>query len=138
MIVQRLPRRHRLISYHRTSKYIMSKFFMYSITFVVIVQITKTQNTIDNSRDSDSTHVVKKSILDSGNDKSHVYFTNFFGGHSSNSIDSKPDFISNFDVFKLMKKEYAMKQFYCVINEAPCDAVGRRLKGMFNIYIIFW
>lgn len=88
------------------------------------------ENTIDGSRGSDRIRVVEKSILDSNNDISHVYFTNLFGGHSSNSIDSKPDFITNFDVFKLMKKEYAMKEFYCVINEAPCDGVGERLKGI--------
>lgn len=120
-------RRHRLISDHHTSNYyIMSKFFAYSMTFVVLVQATEINS-------SDRIRVIKRSDL--SNDIKHVNLANFFGIQSSNSVESKPEFISNFDIFRLMKKEYAMKQFFCVIHEAPCDSVGKRLKGIVYLYI---
>nr|WMS58732.1 chemosensory protein gene 1 [Neotoxoptera formosana] len=54
--------------------------------------------------------------------------TNFFG-HRKHNDDDKPDFITTFDIIRLLDEKYAMKQFYCVINEDPCDAVGMRLKA---------
>lgn len=58
--------------------------------------------------------------------------THFFQHHDKKDDDDdeeKPDFITTFDILKLLDEQYAMQQFYCVINEDPCDEVGMRLKA---------
>lgn len=74
---------------------------------------------------------------DSGREKRDVGGNNFFfpvfWGQSSSSEESKPDFVTTFDLFRLLNREYAMEQFYCVINRGPCDSVGLRLKGIYTI-----
>lgn len=56
------------------------------------------------------------------------YFLNLFTSNS-NQIDDKPDFVTTFDLLKLLDVNYAMKQYYCVVNQDTCDSVGLRLKG---------
>lgn len=83
----------------------MSKYFMYSIFFV--------------------TAVITSHALDFGDVD---FFFNIFASNT-NRIDDKPDFVTTFDLLKLLDVNYAMKQYYCVVNQDPCDSVGLRLKG---------
>lgn len=65
-------------------------------------------------------------------DGNGIFFTiaQFFGHRKNTDDDKKPEFITTFDIIRLLDEQYAMKQFFCVINEDPCDEVGLRLKGM--------
>lgn len=85
-------------------------------------------------------HLVKRDVDDVNDDENSVesnegFFyrvTHFFQHHDKKDDDDdeeKPDFITTFDILKLLDEQYAMQQFYCVINEDPCDEVGMRLKA---------
>lgn len=54
-------------------------------------------------------------------------FGNFFGAYIPDN--QKPQFITAYDLMKLMDSDYAFEQFYCVIKEKPCDDVGERIIG---------
>lgn len=70
-------------------------------------------------------------------DENFFSFPNFFGiiptkrddPGTDPEDDFKPDFISTFDLVRLLDETYAIQQFHCVINDGVCDSLGLRLKG---------
>jgi len=107
---------------------------------VIVTHATFIRSTNFDDRAGIDIHLVKRDADDVNDDENSVEsdegffyrFTHFFQ-HSKEDDDDdeeKPDFITTFDILKLLDEEYAMQQFYCVINEDPCDEVGMRLKGM--------
>lgn len=89
------------------------------------MQVTATYK---NRIDSVNNHnITKRSIY---NDRSYFFKKPKFFWIRHNDNNPKPEFISTIDIFKLLDKDYAMQEFYCVINKGPCDSVGLRLKGI--------
>lgn len=105
---------------------------------IIVAHATFIKSTNLDDRTGFDIHLVKRDVNDDENsvesDEGFFYrFTHFFQHHNEkddDDDDEKPDFITTFDILKLFDEKYAMQQFYCVINEDPCDAVGMRLKGM--------
>lgn len=108
---------------------------------VIVAHATFIRSTSFDDRTGIDIHLVKRDVNDVNDDENSVesdegFFyriTHFFQHHNKeddDDEDEKPDFITTFDIIKLFDEKYAMQQFYCVINEDPCDAVGMRLKGM--------
>lgn len=147
--------KHRLfISNRRHSATNMSKFFanyIYLTIVLVMIQSVVTEFIYDDD-DTSSVYGGEDTIPNNPNDMlgqnfdimtdvqanelGNNLFSAFFGQNSFMDIQNvvqtatpKPDFTTSFDIFKLMNKSYARKQFYCVINKEPCDSVGTRLKG---------
>ncbi|XP_060850275.1 uncharacterized protein LOC132929156 [Rhopalosiphum padi] len=118
----------------------MSAFFLYSLILMTVITTMVTDAAFIGSTNSDDrpgidiVHLVKRDANYDDNsvesDEGFFFsFTNFFGHTKQDDDDDKPEFITTFDILKLLDEKYAMKQFYCVINEDPCDAVGLRLKA---------
>lgn len=107
---------------------------------VIVAQATSIRSTNFDDRTGIDIHLFKRDVNDDENsvESNEGFFyriTHFFQDDNDvddddDDDDEKPDFITTFDILKLLDEEYAMQQFYCVINEDPCDAVGMRLKGM--------
>lgn len=99
---------------------------------VVVAHVAFAQTTAsDDGPGSDIRLIKRDANYDENDSESEEGFffsiTNFFK-HRKHT-DDKPDFITTFDIIRLLNEKYAMKQFYCVINVDPCDAVGMRLKA---------
>lgn len=93
------------------------------MTVVTIIQTTEIENNFDDKCPScRRNRIAKRSAI---KDSSFFFIPNFW----SSSDESKPDFITTFDLFRLLNQDYALKQFYCVTNQEPCDSVGLRLKA---------
>jgi len=106
-----------------------------TITTVVVAHAAFARSTAFDDGLSSNFHLVKRDVDYDENsvesDEGFFFsFANFFGRKKKSDDDDKPDFVTTFDIIRLLDEKYAMKQFYCVINEDPCDAVGLRLKGM--------
>lgn len=103
----------------------MSKWCARSIFVTAVLVMSRTENAIGGTMKS-GIHKTERSNFENG----MFGILDFFG---SSSDDSKPEFITTFDLMRLSNAEYAMKQFHCLLNENPCDSVGLRLKG--KIYV---
>lgn len=109
--------------------YILCSMFL-TMIFVTMIQTAEIKNNFDDKCPScHRSRIAKRSaMMDSG----FFFIPNFW----SSSDESKPDFITTFDLFRLLNQDYAMKQFYCVINQDPCDSVGLRLKGIIQYILV--
>jgi len=103
------------------------------VTTIVVARVAFIgSNNASKDRTGVGIHMVKRDVdydeNDTDSDEGFFFsIANFFRRRKHD--DDKPDSITTFDIFRLLDEKYAMKQFYCVINEDPCDAVGMRLKG---------
>ncbi|XP_027838478.1 allergen Tha p 1 [Aphis gossypii] len=123
------------------SAFCLNSFILMTMITVIVTHATFTRSTKFDDRTGIDIHLVKRDTDDVNDDENSVEsdegffyrFTHFFQDSSDKEDDDddekKPDFITTFDIFKLLDEEYAMQQFYCVINEDPCDEVGMRLKA---------
>lgn len=105
-----------------------------TVTTVMIAQVVFTGCTASNDRPDSDIRLVKRDVEfnenDSDSNEGFFYSLAHFFRRSKHDDNDKPDFITTFDLIRLLDEKYAMKQFYCVINEDQCDSVGLRLKGM--------
>lgn len=128
-------RQHRLSrTASNMSSFCLNAVILMTVTTVVLAHAAFTGSTTLNDKPGSDIRLVKRDVdyKENDSDSEEGFFftiTNFFGRRRHDD-DDKPDFITTFDIFRLLDEKYAMKQFYCVINEDPCDAVGLRLKGM--------
>ncbi|XP_025195622.1 uncharacterized protein LOC112594822 [Melanaphis sacchari] len=123
------------------SAFCLNSLILMTVTTVMVTNAALIESNYSDDRLGIENHLVKRDADYDGNsvesDESFFFnFSNFFGQEKSdsenddkNDVENKPDFITTFDILKLLDEKYAMKQFYCVINEDPCDAVGLRLKA---------
>lgn len=106
-----------------------------TVTTVMVAQVVFTGCTVSDDRPDSDIRLVKRDVEFNENesDSNEGFFyslVHFFGSSKHDQDGDKPDFITTFDLIRLLDEKYAMKQFYCVINEGQCDSVGLRLKGM--------
>nr|ULF48250.1 chemosensory protein 9 [Acyrthosiphon pisum] len=115
------------------SSFCLNSVILMTVITVVVARVAFAESTTSNDRPGSDIRLVKKDVdynEDDADDREEGFFfriSHFFGFTSYD--DDKPDFITTFDLIRLLDEKYAMKQFYCVINEEPCDAVGLRLKA---------
>ncbi|XP_016661164.1 uncharacterized protein LOC100162203 [Acyrthosiphon pisum] len=117
------------------SSFCLNSVILMTVTTVMVALVTFTGCTASDDRPGMSDIRLAKRDADhkeNNADSEEGFFfslTNFFGRSKHDEDDDKPDFITTFDLIRLLDEKYAMKQFYCVINEDPCDSVGMRLKA---------
>lgn len=105
----------------------------FCVCFAVFL-VSAAQATGDAAAGADAARAHKRSARDISGADFFLRISSIFGGDvgrsaGGNGGDAKPDFITTFDIIRLLDERYAMKQFYCVVNEDTCDSVGLRLKG---------
>ncbi|CAI6345293.1 unnamed protein product [Macrosiphum euphorbiae] len=117
------------------SSFCLNSVILMTMTVVMVSHVAFTGCTASDDRPSMSDIRLAKRDIDcheNNADSDEGFFfswANFFGSSKYDEDDDKPDFITTFDLIRLLDEKYAMKQFYCVINEDPCDSVGMRLKA---------
>jgi len=111
-------------------RYFLLGSMLLTMTIVTILHISKEFN-YNLYPGCHHSRIVKRSAL---KDSGFFFIPSFW----SSSDESKPEFITTFDLFRLLNQDYAMKQFYCVINQDPCDSVGLRLKGIIQHILVLY
>ncbi|XP_022175463.1 uncharacterized protein LOC111037285 [Myzus persicae] len=112
------------------TSFCLNSVILMTITTVIVAHAASTGMTAFNNRSGSDIHMAQRDYNENKADKAEGFFftiTNFFSRRKHD--DDKPDFITTFDIIRLLDEKYAMKQFYCVINKEPCDATGLRLKA---------